>query len=111
MALTIERVAGQAMPAETRAALLALCDAAYGESMRSYLDDIGRASTCWASEDGVPVSHVMWVTRRLQPTGMAPLRTAYVELVATAPIHRVEDMRPGCSRRFPSSSRNTSWRR
>ncbi len=85
MAFTIERVAGPAMPAETRAALLALCDAAYGESMRSYLDDIGPGEHLLGLEDGVPVSHVMWVTRRLQPTGMAPLRTAYVELVATAP--------------------------
>src|SRR4051794_6339642 len=85
MAFTIERVTGSAMLAETRAALLAMCDAAYGEPMRPYLDDIGPGEHLLGLCDGVPVSHLMWVTRRLQPAGMAPLLTAYVELVATAP--------------------------
>lgn len=31
------------------------------------------------------VSHAMWVTRWLQPAGLPPLRTAYVEMVATEP--------------------------
>ena len=85
MAFTIDRVTGSAMRAETRAALLAMCDAAYGEPTRPYLDDIGPGEHLLGLCDGVPVSHLMWVTRRLQLAGMAPLRTAYVELVATAP--------------------------
>jgi GNAT superfamily N-acetyltransferase len=85
MVFTIERVAGPAMSTDTRAALLAVCDAAYGEPMRSYLEDIGPGEHLLGLEDGAPVSHLLWVTRRLQPAGMAPLRTAYVELVATAP--------------------------
>jgi aminoglycoside 2'-N-acetyltransferase I len=88
MAFTIERVAGSALPPETRAALLAVCEAAYGEPMRPYLEDIGPGEHVLGLEDGVPVSHLMWVTRRLEPEGMAPLRTAYVELVATAPDAR-----------------------
>jgi aminoglycoside 2'-N-acetyltransferase I len=82
---TIERVSGSGMGTETRAALLGLCEAAYGEPMRLYLEDIGPGEHLLGLSDGVLVSHVMWVTRRLQPEGMAPLRTAYVELVATAP--------------------------
>jgi len=31
------------------------------------------------------VSHAMWVTRWLQPNNQSPLRTAYVEMVATEP--------------------------
>ena len=88
MSFTIERLSGSGMRPETRAALLALCDAAYGEAMAPYLDDIGPGEHLLGVSDGLPVSHVMWVTRRLQPEGMAPLRTAYVELVATAPEAR-----------------------
>jgi aminoglycoside 2'-N-acetyltransferase I len=88
MALTIERVAGSALRPEIRATLLALCEAAYGEPMRPYLDDLGPGEHLLGLENGVPVSHLMWVTRRLEPEGMAPLRTAYVELVATAPDAR-----------------------
>lgn len=73
------------MRRETRAALLALCEAAYNEPLRQYLDDLGPGEHLLGLADGAPVSHVMWVTRWLQPAGMAPLRTAYVELVATAP--------------------------
>lgn len=86
MAFTIERVSGAALQPETRAAILDLCDAAYGEPLRQYLDDIGPGEHLLGRDaDGMLVSHLMWVTRHLQPAGMAPLRTAYVELVATAP--------------------------
>jgi len=88
MAFTIERVSGPGMTTEIREPLLALCDAAYGEPLRSYLGDIGPGEHLLGRCDGVLVSHVMWVTRRLQPAGMPPLRTAYVELVATAPEAR-----------------------
>lgn len=82
---TIEHVATAALPVETRAALLAVCEAAYREPMARYLDDIGPGDHLLGMRDGEVVSHLMWVTRRLQPAGMPPLRTAYVELVATAP--------------------------
>jgi GNAT superfamily N-acetyltransferase len=88
MAFTIERVAGPALRPETRATILAVCEAAYGEPMRSYLEDIGPGEHLLGLEASVPVSHLMWVTRRLEPEGMASLRTAYVELVATAPDAR-----------------------
>ena len=110
MAFTIDRVTGSAMRAETRAALLAMCDAAYGEPTRPYLDDIGPGSIFGPLRRGAG-SHLMWVTRRLQLAGMAPLRTAYVELVATAPEAQGRGYATRLPRPFRGWSRSTSWRR
>jgi hypothetical protein len=82
---SIERCATPALPPETRAALIALCDAAYQESIAPYLEAIGPGEHLLGVRAGVLVSHLMWVTRWLQPLGLAPLRTAYVEVAATAP--------------------------
>jgi aminoglycoside 2'-N-acetyltransferase I len=63
----------------------ALCDLAYGAPVFETFDGgehlLGRRG-------GRLVCHAMWITRWLQPEGRAPLRTAYVELVATHPDHR-----------------------
>jgi aminoglycoside 2'-N-acetyltransferase I len=83
--LKIERFATSDLPAATRAALLALCNAAYQEAIEPYLEALGTGEHLLGMRAGVLVSHLMWVTRWLQPAGMQPLRTAYVELVATAP--------------------------
>jgi len=84
-ALTIQRIATADVPPTTRTALLALCDAAYREPIEPYLEAIGHGEHLLGMQGGVLVSHLMWVTRWLQPDGMPPLKTAYVELVATAP--------------------------
>ena len=83
--LQIEHCATSDLPAATRAALLALCNAAYQEAIEPYLEALGAGEHLLGMRAGVLVSHLMWVTRWLQPAGMQPLRTAYVELVATAP--------------------------
>jgi GNAT superfamily N-acetyltransferase len=83
--LEIERAATSALRPATRAALLALCNAAYQEAIEPYLEAIGPGEHLLGTRAGVLASHLMWVTRSLQPLGMPPLRTAYVELVATAP--------------------------
>jgi ribosomal protein S18 acetylase RimI-like enzyme len=82
---SIVRLATTALPPETRAALIDLCDAAYQEPIAPYLEAIGPGEHLLGMRAGVLVSHLMWVTRWLQPHGLAPLRTAYVEVVATAP--------------------------
>jgi GNAT superfamily N-acetyltransferase len=82
---TIDRCTTSSLPVTTRAALLELCDAAYQEAIEPYLDALGPGEHLLGMRAGVLVSHLMWVTRWLQPAGMPPLRTAYVELVATAP--------------------------
>jgi GNAT superfamily N-acetyltransferase len=76
------------MNRETVRAVERLCRAAYGENLQSYLAGIGPGDHLLGRVDGALVSHLMWVTRRLEPRGQAPLRTAYVELVATAPEHQ-----------------------
>jgi aminoglycoside 2'-N-acetyltransferase I len=83
--LKIQRFATADLPPAARAALLALCNAAYHETMEPYLEALGPGEHLLGMRAGALVSHLMWVTRWLQPAGSQPLRTAYVELVATAP--------------------------
>ena len=82
--LRIQSVASAALSPPTRAAILRLCESAYGEPMVRYLGDVGPGEHLLGWRDDLLASHLMWVTRALQPAGMSPLRTAYVELVATA---------------------------
>jgi len=51
-------------------------------------ETFGGAEHLLGRHRGRLVSHAMWITRWLEPEGHAPLRTAYVELVATHPDHR-----------------------
>ena len=70
---------------DQRQAVLKLCDAAYGEPTQQYFADVGPGRHFLGYADGRLVAHVMVVERSLQPDGLPALRTAYVELVATAP--------------------------
>jgi aminoglycoside 2'-N-acetyltransferase I len=83
--LTIQRFATPHLQPATRAEVIALCNAAYREPMERYLEAIGPGEHLLGIRHGELVSHLMWVTRWLQPAGMQPMRTAYMELVATAP--------------------------
>jgi len=67
------------------AELRELCDRAYGQPV---FETFGGAEHLLGRRSGQLVCHAMWITRWLQPQGHAPLRTAYVELVATHPDHR-----------------------
>jgi GNAT superfamily N-acetyltransferase len=87
-ALTIERVVTAALTASDKAGILMLCHAAYGEAMEQYLYAVGPGEHLLGRQNGRLVAHLMWVTRWLQPADMRPLRTAYVELVATHPEHQ-----------------------
>jgi GNAT superfamily N-acetyltransferase len=53
--------------------------------MESYFTTVGPGDHLLGYRDRDLVSHLMWVTRWLQPADRAPLRTAYIELVATHP--------------------------
>ena len=88
MALVIERVTTAEMPSATLAEVLRLCDTAYAEPIAPYLASIGAGEHLLGRVGHVLVSHLMWVTRWLEPEGSRPLRTAYVELVATAPAEQ-----------------------
>jgi aminoglycoside 2'-N-acetyltransferase I len=84
----IQRSTSASLSPKLAAEVRALCDAAYEADMGAYFRDIGPGEHLLGLENGVVVSHLMWVTRHLQPGELPPLRTAYVELVATAPEAR-----------------------
>jgi len=62
-----------------------LCDAAYATNTAPFFESLGPGEHLLGWRDGTLVSHLMWVPRWLQPRGQRMLRTAYVEMVATAP--------------------------
>ena len=53
--------------------------------MADYFESIGSGEHLLGWQDGDLLSHLMWVPRSLQPGDKPPLRTAYVEMVATVP--------------------------
>jgi aminoglycoside 2'-N-acetyltransferase I len=86
--LDIEVVPSDALSASDLDEVRALCSDAYREDFTRHLDQIGPGSHLLGRREGILVSHVMWVTRLLQPTSLEPLRTAYVEAVATEPAYQ-----------------------
>jgi predicted acetyltransferase len=65
-----------------------LCSRAFEEDFSSYLEAFNDPVHVLAKLDGVFFSHALWITRWMRIKGMARLRTAYVEGVATEEIHR-----------------------
>ncbi|HEY1011580.1 MAG TPA: GNAT family N-acetyltransferase [Herpetosiphonaceae bacterium] len=82
--LTITLVPGELLAPATRAEVLRLCSAAYEEDFEPYLRYSGPVHVL-GYRGAALVSHAMWVTRWLQAGDGPPLRTAYVEAVATEP--------------------------
>ncbi len=66
-------------------AVRTLCDAAHGTATQPYFASLGPGEHLLGMAGGALVSHLMWVTRWLEPHGHRPLKTAYVEMVATTP--------------------------
>jgi len=77
-----------AMPANSREAILDLLERAYGEDLRPLYATLVDPVHVVGMLGGAPVSHALWVTRWLSVDDGPPLRTAYVESVATDPLHR-----------------------
>ena len=73
------------LSARTLDEILTLCDRAYAEDLRETFRTFAGPVHVLAIAHGVVVSHALWVTRWLAPGGRTPLRTAYVEAVATDP--------------------------
>ena len=86
-ALSIERIETAAMTAGVALEMQRLCDEAFAEHSAAYFQDIGPGIHLLGWREGIMVSHLMWVTRWLQPEGQRPLRTAYIEQVATLRGH------------------------
>jgi aminoglycoside 2'-N-acetyltransferase I len=98
----IERLASAELSAALVKAIHELCDAAYQTDTASYFGAIGPGDhlLCWESDR--LVSHLMWVTRWLQPGGGPLLRTAYVEMVATRPGLQRRGYATSLLKHFPS---------
>ena len=71
-----------------RSAIIRLCADAFEEDFTPLFQYLPDSTHVLARLDGELVSHACWVTRSLQPGELRPLRTAYVEAVATAPPHQ-----------------------
>ena len=83
--LTLQVISASDLAPELRASILALCHRAYGEDLAHLFDAYTADAHVVARRGDTPVSHAMTVTRWLQAGNGPLLRTAYVELVATAP--------------------------
>jgi aminoglycoside 2'-N-acetyltransferase I len=73
---------------DQRAEIIDLCSIAYEEDFGHLFHELVQSVHVRACLNGELVSHAAWVTRWLQPNGGRPLRTAYVEAVATSPRHQ-----------------------
>jgi aminoglycoside 2'-N-acetyltransferase I len=76
------------LTARARDEILALCDRAYGEDLRDAIQSFQDPIHVFATVDDAIVSHALWITRWLAPGERTPLRTAYVEAVATDPAYQ-----------------------
>jgi aminoglycoside 2'-N-acetyltransferase I len=86
--LSIECISSNELAGQDYAAIVAMCELAYEEPLAGLFDAYGPAQHLIGRQDGRIVSHVMWVTRWLQPDGLPPLRTAYIEMVASHPAYQ-----------------------
>lgn len=83
-------------------AIRRLCDAAYATDTEPYFESLGPGAHLLGARDGRLVSHLMWVTRWLQPGNGSLLKTAYVEMVATAPDAQRRGYATALLQRFPA---------
>ena len=72
-----------------RAEVHDLCIRSYDEDLTDLLPTFPAATHVLLRVDGVTVSHAMWVDRGLRLGDGSELRTAYIEIVATDPAHRL----------------------
>ena len=83
--LTLQVISAPDLAPRMLTSILDLCRRAYGEDLAHLFDAYTADAHVVALRGDTPVSHAMTVTRWLQAGNGPLLRTAYVELVATAP--------------------------
>ena len=83
--LKVEVLHAHQLAPEQLADIHALCNRAYDADLEPLFRTFTDATHVIGWWGSVMVSHAMWVTRWLQPGDQPPLRTAYVEMVATEP--------------------------
>lgn len=78
-------VPGGELSDEMRRSVVDLCSRAYAEDFEPYLRLLSRATHLLGRVDGQLVTHAAWIERELHSRPVGPLRTAYIEAVATLP--------------------------
>jgi aminoglycoside 2'-N-acetyltransferase I len=86
--LRIEVIEGQALPADERKDIIALCSRAFEEEFEALFNTFSQPTHILGYQDRKLVCHALWVTRWLQVNNKQMLRTAYVEAVATENAYR-----------------------
>lgn len=86
--LSISVVRGEDLTPRERDEWLALCSKAFGIDYEPFARTFRDPTHVIARVGGVATSHALWVTRWLQPGDLPPLRTAYIEAVATEAMYR-----------------------
>jgi aminoglycoside 2'-N-acetyltransferase I len=86
--LLMEIIPGEQLSPGQRSEMIDLCARAYAEDYEPLYRTLTDPIHILARRQGLLVSHALWVTRWLQPAGLPPLRTAYVEGVATEAAFR-----------------------
>jgi aminoglycoside 2'-N-acetyltransferase I len=87
-ALRIEIVRSVDLPPSTLAEIIALCNRAYHRDLSHFFPNFQDPTHVIGFVDSTIACHAMWVTRWLQAGDGPLLRTAYVEMVATDPVHQ-----------------------
>jgi len=98
--LSLLAVPADGLAPDRRRAVIALCARAFEEDFADMFALLPHATHVLASRRGALVGHACWVTRRLQPDGLDPLRTAYVEAVATEPAYQRQGVGSAMMRRL-----------
>jgi aminoglycoside 2'-N-acetyltransferase I len=86
--LTFERVPVESIGRAQWREIIDLCSVAYDEDFAALFRTLPDTTHILARQGNRLVSHACWVVRWLQPGDLRPLRTAYLEAVATAPEYQ-----------------------
>ncbi|HEY0735134.1 MAG TPA: GNAT family N-acetyltransferase [Herpetosiphonaceae bacterium] len=87
--LRVEVVLTTTLDAAQRAAIVRLCTAAFAQDFGALFDLVPvTASHMLVRLDDILIGHTAWMPRWLQPGEQPPLRTAYVDAVATLPAYQ-----------------------
>lgn len=87
-ALQIEVVQSKLLSDPERREIIALCTRTYDEDMAPVINTFSDPTHLLGFYQGALASHALWITRLLQVGNQPPLRTAYIEAVATDPALR-----------------------
>ena len=104
--LKVEVLHADQLAPEHLAVIHALCNRAYDADLELLFQTFTDATHVIGWWGSAIVSHAMWVTRWLQPSNQSPLRTAYVEMVATEPQFQRRGFATAVMRRLASAIRD-----